>query len=109
MAHYLTKGISGLNSFSKPFDVFATGMCVIPVIICGGLRFWVSRIGNPWLALLPFLIGVFFSWQAGLYGIFLCPEFYIIFQILSAILFAIYLPPFVKLRPAPSNKEPTTA
>jgi hypothetical protein len=109
MAHYLTKDISTLNSFSKPFGVYGAGMCVIPVLICGSLRLWLSRIRNPWLALLPFLIGVFFSWQAGLYGVYLLPEFYIVYQVLSVILFAVYLPLFVRLRPAPSNNEPTTA
>jgi hypothetical protein len=104
MAHYLTKDISGLNSFSKPFGVFATSMCLIPVLICGSLRFWLSRIRNPWVALLPFLIGVFFAWQAGLYGIFLFPEFFMVFQILGGVLFVVYLPSFVRLRSATSDK-----
>ena len=109
MAHYLTKDIPRLNSFSKPFGLFPTGMCVIPVLICGGVRLWLFRMRNPWLALLPFLIGVFFAWQAGLYGIFLFPEFFKVFQILSHILFAVYLPFFVRLRPAAPNNEHTTA
>jgi hypothetical protein len=109
MAHYLTKDIVRLNSFSKSFGVFATGMCVIPVLICGGLRFWLSRICNPWLALLPFSIGVFFAWQAGLYGIFLFPEFFMVFQVLGGLLLMAYLPLFVRLRPATSNNEPKTA
>jgi hypothetical protein len=107
MAHFNTKDISRLNSFSIHFGIFATGMCVIPIVICGGLRFWLSRIRNPWLALLPFSIGVFFAWQAGLYGIFLFPEFFVIFQILSLLLFVVYLPFFVRLRPRTSDKERT--
>src|ERR1051325_1051862 len=109
MAHYLTKDIVRLNSFSKSFGVFATGMCVIPVLICGGLRFWLSRICNPWLGPLPFSIGVFFAWQAGLYGIFLFPEFFMVFQVLGGLLLMAYLPLFVRLRPATSNNEPKTA
>src|SRR4051794_36959464 len=100
MAVYLTRDISPLNSFSKPFGTFAIGMFLIPIFICGALRFWLSRIRNPWLALFPFATGLIFAWQAGVYGIFLLPEFFIVFQILSGILFVIYLPPLV----TPNNK-----
>ena len=108
MAHYLTKGIPKLNTFSRPFEIYAAGMFLLPILICGGFRFWLSRIGNPWLALVPFLIGTFFAWNAGLYGVFLLPEFCIVFQILSGILFVAYLPPFVRLRQTPKSEEPTT-
>ncbi|MDB6026793.1 MAG: hypothetical protein JWM68_3016 [Verrucomicrobiales bacterium] len=109
MAHYLTKGGPRINSFSRPFDLFATGMFLIPVLMCGGLRFWLSRIRNPWVALLPFFGGVFFAWQAGLYGIFLLPEFCMVFQILSAVLFLAYLPVFVQLRQTPPSFPTTKA
>jgi len=100
MALYLTRGPK-LNTFSGRFDVFAAGMFLIPALVCGGFRFWLSRIRNSWLALLPFCGGLFFAWQAEIYGIFLLPEFYMIFQILSAVLFLLYLPVFVKLRELP--------
>lgn len=109
MAHYLTANLPTLNTFSRPFEVFAAGMFLIPVIICVGLRLWLSRIRNRWLALFPFLIGVFFAWQAGLYGIFLLPEFCIVFQILSAILFVAYLPLFVRLNEYPPALPTTTS
>jgi len=109
MGRFLTKGVPKLNSFSRPFEVYGTGMFLIPILICVGLRFWLSYIRNPLLALLPFLIGVFFAWQAGLYGIFLLPDFCIVFQILSAILFLMYLPFFVRLRQAPPQDEPNKA
>lgn len=96
-AHYLTKNVSTLNSFSKPFGVFATGVCVIPVLFCVALRFWLSRFRNAWLALVPFLIGVFFAWDSSINGIFLFPEFFIVFQILSAILFLLFLPSLLKV------------
>jgi hypothetical protein len=95
-AHYLTPARSRLNSFSQPFGVFAIGMFIIPILICGGLRFWLSRIRNPWLALLPFFGGIFFAWQAEMFGIFLFPEFCIVFQILSVVLFLAYVPIFVR-------------
>lgn len=107
--HYLTRNSPGLNSFAKRFDLFAALMLVIPAIICAALRFWLSRFRNLWLALLPFLIGLFFAWQVELYGIFLFPQFYIVFQILSGVLFASYLPLFVRLRPVAPTNEPTKA
>jgi len=100
MAHFLTGGPRH-NTFSRPFDVFPVGMFLIPILICGGLRFWLSRTRNPWLALLLYCGGVFFAWQAEMYGIFLFPEFYKVFQILSAVLFLVYLPVFVRLRQTP--------
>jgi len=101
MAVYLTIGHVRNNSFAGPINIFTVGMFFIPIIICGALRFWVSRIRNTWLGLAPYILGVVFAQQAELYGIYLLPEFLIVFQILSAVLFLIYLPLFVK--PAPSN------
>src|SRR5687768_4041713 len=101
MAHYLTARIPTLNSFSRPVEVFASGMFLFPILVCGLLRFWLSRIRNPWLALLPFFFGVFFAWQAGLFGIFLLPEFCIVFQSLSVALFCAFLPLLVELRSSP--------
>jgi|GEM_PF-6379353 len=106
MACFLTKGAQKIDTFSRPFDVFAAGMFVIPVLICGGLRFWMWRMRNPWLALLPFSIGLFFAWQAGLYGIFLFPEFFIVFQTLGGILLLAYLPLFIKFQPAKNQSKP---
>ena len=103
MPHYLTKNIPKLNVSSTSFGIYGIGMCVIPVLICGGFRLWLARMHNPWLALLPFFIGTFFAWQAGLYGIFLFPDCFVIFQILGWILLLVYLPLFVELRPAKLN------
>jgi len=103
MAIFLTKGVPKINTFSRPFDIFAAGMFIIPILFCGGLRFWLWRTRNPWLALLPFSIGIFFAWQAGLYGIFLFPEFFIVFQTLGGILLMSFFPLFVKLRPTTTN------
>jgi hypothetical protein len=105
MAFFQTRGSPKINTFSKPFGVFAIGMMVIPVLICGGVRFWLWRMRNPWLALVPFFLGIFFAWQAGLYGIFLFPEFFIVFQILGGILLLSYLPLFVKFRPAKNEPK----
>jgi hypothetical protein len=108
MAHFLTQGIRNLNAFSRPFETFAIGMFVIPLLVCGGMRFWLARLRNPWLALVPYLIGLLFAWQAGLYGIFLLPDFCIVYQILSAILMLAYFPLFVRVHeippPLPSAK-----
>jgi hypothetical protein len=98
MAHFLVPGAQRLNSLQPRNMIFAIGMLVIPIVICGGFRLWLSHCKNPWLALIPYFLGVFFAQQAGLYGIFLVPEFWLIFQILSAWLLLLYLPLFVKLR-----------
>lgn len=101
MAYFLTAKSPKLNSFAGRTDLFTFGVAAIPILLCGGLRFWISRIRNPWLALLPYFGGILFAQQAGLYGIFLVPEFCILFQILSAVLFALFLPPLVRTRPVP--------
>jgi len=95
-AQYLTGDKSSLNAFSRPFDVYATGMFLFPVFICSGLRFWLSRIRNPALALLPFFLGMFFAWLTGFFGIFLLPDFCIVYQLLSAALLMVYLPLFIR-------------
>ena len=101
MAHYWMADASTLHRVPRPFDVFTIGMFLIPVLFCGSFRFWLSRIRNPWLALFPFLGGLFFAWQAELFGIFIFPWFYVVFRILSAVLFLAYLPVFVRLRETP--------
>lgn len=98
MSKYLTKNISGINSFGRPFEVFAAGMFFMPILICGAMRFWLAYIRNPWLALLPYTIGVLFALEATSHGLFLLPEFLIVFQVLSAALFFIYIPNLIVLR-----------
>ena len=94
-AHYLTIGVSLLNSFARPIGVYAIGMFLFPILICGLGRLWISRIRNPWLVLLPYSVGVFFALIAGLFGVYLLPEYCIVFQALSAVLFLVYFPKFV--------------
>jgi len=96
LAHFLIGHTSRLNSFSKPFGVFAISMFLIPLLVGAGLRFWLTRIGNSWLALLPFFGGLFFALQAEFFGIFLFPEFCVVFQILCGVLFLVYVPVFVR-------------
>jgi len=94
---FLTTDIRNLNSFQRPFETFAIGMFVIPILLCGGFRFWITRIRNPWLALIPYFFGVSFAWNTGNFGIYLLPEFCVVFQALSAALFLVYFPLFVKI------------
>jgi hypothetical protein len=100
MSIMLSKGITKLNTFSVPFDLFPIGMMCIPTLICGSLRFWIAHIRNPWLALLPYLLGVFFVMQTALYGVFLVPEFCVVYQALSVALWLLYVPVFTRLAPA---------
>src|SRR4051812_25761842 len=85
-----------VNTFARPFDVFAAGMFLIPIIICGALRFWISRLRKVWRTQVPYFVGLLFAFCAGQYGIYLLPEFLIVFQTLSAALFLLYLPVFVE-------------
>jgi hypothetical protein len=108
MAHYLTGGSHKLNTFARPLDAFVIAMFLIPLVIGGGLRLWMLWIRNPWLALLPFFGGILFAWLAELFGIFLFPEFWRVFQVLCAALFVAYLPFLAPLRqrppPIPASK-----
>lgn len=82
---------------SQDFNgLFAAGMVVIPVVLCGGLRFWIAHIQNVWLIQIPYFFGVVFAYSTGTYGNFLIPQLLHPFQILSALLFLLYLPLFVK-------------
>lgn len=95
-AIFLSEGIEGKNSFEIRLDVFSVGMFLIPIIVSGGMRFWISRIKSRWLLLLPYLIGLVFAQSAGLYGLFLLPEVLIVFQGLSIVLFLVYAPFIIK-------------
>lgn len=108
MAHYLTKGIPKLNTFAPTPGIYTIGIFLFPILLCSGLRFWFSRIRNPWLALFPYLIGIIFAQQAGMYGYYLLPEHCIIFQILSAILFVAFFPILIQApQPPPSMTQPS--
>ncbi|MCD6051474.1 MAG: hypothetical protein K0Q55_2883 [Verrucomicrobia bacterium] len=96
MTTVLSKGVAKLNSFAVPFDLFPIGIAVIPTVICFGCRFWFSRMKSPWLALFPYGLGLFFALQAGLYGIFLVPEYFIVYRILGVVLYLGLFPLFMK-------------
>jgi hypothetical protein len=96
IAKFLSTDPSRLNTFSTSFGVFPIAMILIPVLICGGTLFWVSRIRNRWLALFPYLIALVFASQAEMYGIFIFQEYLVVFQILSTLLFIVSCPLFVK-------------
>jgi len=99
-AHFQTRGIARLNSFDRPVDLFVGGVFLVPILLGGGLRFWLAYVRHPWLALLLFFPGMYFPLQAAMSGYLLVPEFCLIFQMLSGVLFVAYLPLFVWLREA---------
>jgi hypothetical protein len=99
-AHYCARG-PGRNTFSTPFPVFAAGMLLVPSLICVGLRYRLSRIRRPWLALLMALFGILLSYLVEQFGIYIFPGLCIVFQILSGILFLVYWPPLVRLGRTP--------
>jgi hypothetical protein len=91
------------NSFSRPLGVFELGMMIAPVGSWMAWRFGLlPRIRNPWIQMVLFGIGVFFSQQIMLYGIFLVPEYQVVFYGLCAASMLAYLPLWI--HPNRSNK-----
>lgn len=96
-AVYLPVATRPTTSVTNHFGIFPAGLLLFSLMVGGGLRFWLSRIRSYWLKLIPYFIGLFFAYQAGLYGTFLIPEFFTVFRILSAVLYLLYFPLFVRL------------
>ena len=82
----------------EPFEV---GMLLFAIVSAGGCRFWLSRMRHPGWSLLPYLLGIFFAYLTPMYGIFLFRQLPLIFFVLGAVLFCLYFPIFVHLRPTP--------
>src|SRR3954467_14861148 len=96
MAYFLTRGAHGLNSFARPWGLVDTGALSIPVLICGGLRLWLHWLRHPWAVLVVYSIGLFFALDESLQGIYLAPDWCLVFQAASAVLFALYFPWLVR-------------
>ena len=95
-AIYLPGHSGRINTFEGQFGLYPAGMFLFPIIVCGGFRYWTSRIENIWLKQLPYFAGVFNAYLAQMFGIYLFPEFLLLFQILCAVLYLVYLLLFVK-------------
>ncbi len=95
---FLAGGKEDTNSFDIRLDALAVGVLSIPVVICGGMRFWISKIQNEWLALGPYVVGLAFAEQSLMYGVFLYDRILIVFQLLSAGLLLMFLPAFVSTK-----------
>jgi hypothetical protein len=104
-AKFLPMNVAKLNSFSRPFfEVFNLGLLFFAIVLCGGFRFWLARIRNSWIALIPFFLGMLFAYNTGNYGVYLVPEFCLFYQVLCGIFFAVYLPLFINLE-SPIQKQ----
>ena len=109
-AFFLTQGIRGLNSFARPWGIFETGVLCIPILISGGLRLWLHWLRHPWAVLIAYSVGLFFAFDEAMQGIFLSAEWCLVFQIVSAILFALYFPWLIRVgKREPEPGVPSTA
>jgi len=84
----------------KPWDVFVIGMFVFAILTCVGPRLWLARMRHPGWALIPYFLGIFFTYLTPMYGLFLLPGYLLAFHILGVLFFWIYFPLFVRFRPA---------
>jgi hypothetical protein len=105
---FLTENRPNLNSFAKPFDLFAVIVFLLAIIPCVGFRFWLAKVRNPWIALVLFFIGINLVYLVENYGFFMLMEYCIVFQVLCGVFFFIYLPLFIKLesKPQPAHLPP---
>jgi len=94
---FLTSANGQVNSFARPFDTFSAGMLIGPFALWMALRFaLIPRLRNPWVQLILYAIGAFFSSQIMVYGIFLVPEYQIVFFALCGIAMLCYIPHWVR-------------
>ncbi|MBK1884182.1 hypothetical protein JIN85_17315 [Luteolibacter pohnpeiensis] len=94
---FLATNDAKTNSLSGSSDVFGLGMMIIPFCVWMAWRFLLlPKIANPWLQMVLFGIGVFFSQQIIFYGIFLMPTYRIVFYGICAVAMLAYLPFWVK-------------
>ena len=84
------------NSFDGPFGGYGVTLVLLPIIVCGGLRYLIARMGRGWLVHIPFFFGVLTAFFAGQFGLYMLSGYLALFQILCAALFLLYLPLFVK-------------
>ena len=93
-----------LKSAPERTNTFALSGALIPVCAalvivlgCGVFRYSLGRIRSPWLALISYGFGVIFCQLVLMMGVFLAPEFLILFQGLCVAFFIAYLPPLTSL------------
>jgi hypothetical protein len=98
-AVFIPASFGTYNTFDGRFGVYGVSLLLLPIVVGGGLRYLLARMRQVWLMQIPFFLGVLSAFFAGQFGLYMLPAFLLLFQILSAILFLLYLPLFVKFPP----------
>lgn len=94
---FLPSAHESVNSYARPIGLLEASFLIVPFGLCMALRFGLlSRLRNPWVQMVFWGIGVFFSQQIMLYGIFLIREYQIVFYGLCAVAMLAYLPHWVR-------------
>jgi hypothetical protein len=91
---------------SYPSDVLVIGIFVFSILSCVSVRFWLARMRHPGWALIPYFLGIFFTYLTPMYGLFVLPGYFLAFRLLGVLFFWIYFPVFVRFRPAPPPPLP---
>ncbi len=99
--HYCTGSDPRVNSFSRPLDALVISLFLVAILTCGGCRFWLSRMRRPGWALIPYFLGLVFSWFTAMYGVFVLPEFALLFEGMGAVSLFFYFPVLVRLASSP--------
>jgi hypothetical protein len=84
------------KSLQQPSVVFIASMFLVAILTSGGCRYWLSRMRDTGWALIPFLLGLIFTWFTAMYGVFVLPEFLVLFQVMALAFFVLYFPAFVR-------------
>jgi len=101
-----------LTQSKKPAELTPTGSPGIAILstlavfgLAVALRFgFIPRIRNPWVQLLPYVVGAILSQQILLFGIFMLREYLVIFSALCAVAMLCYLP--IGIKPKPIGAAP---
>ena len=100
---YLAGESDAVNSFARPISFFELGLMIGPFAIWMSWRFMLlPRVCNPWVQMVLYGVGAFFSQQIMLYGIFLVEDYQAIFYALSTVAMIAYIPHWI--RPKTPNK-----
>jgi len=94
---YLAGNSDAVNRFERALGPFELGFMIGPFAIWMLWRFMLlPRVRNPWIQMILYGIGAFFSQQIMLYGIFLVEEYQAIFYALSVLAMIAYIPYWIR-------------
>jgi hypothetical protein len=112
--HYCYRPDSLPKRILSPWHPLVIGLTLFALLTCGGCRFWLSRMRKTGWALIPYLLGLMFTWFTAMYGVFVLPEYFLFCQGIAVVFFFAYFPFFVRFKqtappPLPSSEGRSTA